>query len=531
MSLIHKTKTLNKTTPKKNSKKNSSPKTKPDSPEPLSPEYCRTVCECGRITRRGFVVPKAALSADDMKQIYSDLSLKPFVNSCGASSSAETPIIRVFRENEKKIYLPRFYGLARYGVGASCQIASEISAGEPMSALCTFPGKLRDYQQPVVDIYLRHVGGAEGQGGAILEVPCAFGKTVMAIFIASALRRKTLVLVHKGFLMNQWIERIGQFMPGAAIGRIQGDIFDVEGRDIVLGMIQTMYSRDFGDRLAGFGLVIVDEVHRIGSEEFSKTLLGISARFMLGISATVERKDRLTPLLYMFIGPRIFSQKDRDQGETVVLVRALRYVSRGDADYDETLYDYKGDPQFSRMISKVCEYGPRRQFLADTLRTLRAMRPQSQILVLAHNICLLTFLYEACASFATVGYYKGGMKREALQESEGKQIVLGTYAMASEGLDIPSLSTLVLATPKTDIIQCVGRILRAINADTPPLIVDVVDTHSPFQNQWRKRRAYYVKCGYRVVYDLSSTDAAAVTATSSEDDEEDGNDCCQVLDE
>jgi superfamily II DNA or RNA helicase len=528
MSFIHKTL---KTTPKKNSKKNSSPKTKQDSPDPLCPEYCRKVCAAARITRRGFVVPKLALSAEDMKQIYSDLSLKPFVNSCGASLSAEAPLIRVFRENENKMYLPRFYGVARYG-GAISEISSEISAGEPMSARCAFPGKLRDYQQPVVEIYLHHVGGAEGQGGAILEVPCAFGKTVMAIYIASALRRKTLVLVHKGFLMNQWIERIGQFMPGAAIGRIQGDIFDVDGCDIVLGMIQTMFKRDFGDRLAGFGLVIVDEVHRIGSEEFSKTLLGISARFMLGISATVDRKDQLTPLLYMFIGPRIFSQKDRDQGETVVLVRALRYASRGDADYDETLYDYKGDPQYSRMISKVCEYAPRRQFIADTLRTLRAIRPQSQILVLAHNICLLTFLYEACAAFATVGYYKGGMKREALQESEGKQIVLGTYAMASEGLDIPSLSTLVLATPKTDIIQCVGRILRAIDADTPPWIIDVMDTHTPFQNQWRKRRAYYVKCGYRVVYDLSSAAAAATAATAiSSEDEDETNDCCQVLDE
>jgi hypothetical protein len=496
-----------------------------------SPAYRQTVCAAARITRRGFVVPKAALTPEDMKQIYNDLSLRPFVNTCGAASSGEP--IRVFRENEKKMYLPRFYGLARYGNPPA--LASEISEGEPMSDLCVFPGKLRDYQQPVVDIYLRHVGGPEGQGGAILEVPCAFGKTVMAIYIASALRRKTLVLVHKGFLMNQWIERIGQFMPGAAIGRIQGDIFEVDSRDIVLGMIQTMYSRDFGDRLACFGLVIVDEVHRIGSEEFSKTLLGISARFMLGISATVDRKDRLTPLLYMFIGPRIFSQKDRTKdGENVVLVRALRYASRGDADYDETLYDYKGDPQYSRMISKVCEYGPRRQFVADTLRTLRTMRPQSQILVLAHNICLLTFLYEACSAFATVGYYKGGMKREALQESEGKQIVLGTYAMASEGLDIPSLSTLVLATPKTDIIQCVGRILRAIDADTPPWIIDVMDTHVPFQNQWRKRRAYYVKCGYRVVYDMSSASVAANAKQEADDGDEDEkeneNDCCQVLD-
>jgi superfamily II DNA or RNA helicase len=95
-----------------------------------------------------------------------------------------------------------------------------------------------------------------------------------------------------------------------------------------------------------------------------------------------------------------------------------------------------------------------------------------------------------------VGYYVGGMKQKNLQETETKQIVLATYAMAAEALDIKSLSTLVMVTPKTDITQSVGRILRVKHEN--PIIVDIVDSHDLFQNQWVQRRRFYKKCNYRI---------------------------------
>jgi hypothetical protein len=95
------------------------------------------------------------------------------------------------------------------------------------------------------------------------------------------------------------------------------------------------------------------------------------------------------------------------------------------------------------------------------------------------------------------GYYVGGMKQRDLDDTANtKQVVLSTYMMSSEALDIPTLSTLVLASPKTDIIQCVGRILRKKH-DTP-IIVDIVDSHTTFQNQWAKRKIYYKKCNYKI---------------------------------
>jgi hypothetical protein len=321
--------------------------------------------------------------------------------------------------------------------------------------------------------------------------------TVIALKIISLLKKKTLIVVHKEFLMNQWIERAAEFVPSAKIGKIQGPVFDVEGKDIVIGMLQTLYERELPEgAFDSFGLTVVDEVHRIGSEQFSKTLLRSISPYMLGISATVDRKDGLTRVLYMFIGPKIYSEQRKD--EDPVCVRALEYIS-SDPDFNEVEYDFRGNPKFSTMISKLCAFGPRSDFVVRVLQDLVSENGESQIMVLCHNRCLLKYLYEAInhRAFATVGYYVGGMKQADLQTTEGKQIVLATYAMAAEALDIKTLSTLVMATPKTDIVQSVGRILRVKHDN--PIIVDIVDRHDLFQNQFRQRKTFYRKCNYRIL--------------------------------
>jgi hypothetical protein len=320
--------------------------------------------------------------------------------------------------------------------------------------------------------------------------------TVMSLKIISLLHKKTLILVHKEFLMNQWIERIHEFLPGAKIGKIQGPLAEIEGNDIVIGMIQSIYNKEFpGNMYSSFGLTIIDEVHRIGSEEFSKTLLKIATPYMLGISATVERKDKLTKVLYMFIGPKIYSEKRED--DDVVQVRAIQYLTN-DRDFNEVEYDFRGNPKYSTMITKLCAFGPRSDFIVRAIGDLVLENPENQIMVLCHNRSLLRYLHDSIVhkKIAPVGYYVGGMKQAELQATESMQIVLATYAMAAEALDIKTLSTLVMITPKTDITQSVGRILRMKHEN--PIIVDIVDSHDIFQNQWRQRKTFYRKCNYRI---------------------------------
>jgi superfamily II DNA or RNA helicase len=320
--------------------------------------------------------------------------------------------------------------------------------------------------------------------------------TVMGLKIISLLHKKTLILVHKEFLMNQWIDRINEFLPGARVGKIQAQVMDIENKDIVIGMIQTLYDKDYpGNTFTSFGLTIIDEVHRIGSEQFSKTLTKIVTPYMLGISATVDRKDKLTKVLYMFIGRKIYTEARKD--EDPVCVRGIVYNS-SDTQFNEVEYDWKGTPKYSTMITKLCEFGPRSDFIVRVIGDLVKENPENQIMILAHNRSLLTYLHDAIAyrKIAEVGYYVGGMKQTALQETETKQVVLATYAMAAEALDIKTLSTLVMVTPKTDIVQSVGRILRVKHEN--PIIVDIVDSHDVFQNQWTQRKRFYKKCNYRI---------------------------------
>ena len=474
----------------------------------MTPEYKETVRSNSYIGKKGYTIPKVSLDTNDYEFLKKDLYMIPFTMgpSFGNSEDANFP---VYRENAAKIYVPRFYGVKRYGLPD----VSELSEGEDIDI--AFVKELRDYQTNVVNIYLKYVNtpismnadavaGERGNGG-ILELPCGYGKTVLSLKIIAELKKKTLILVHKEFLMNQWIERINEFLPSARVGKIQGPIYEVEGKDIVIGMIQTLHSRDFpSEAFSPFGLTIIDEVHRIGSEEFSKTLFKTLTPYMLGISATVERKDRLTKILYMFIGDKIYSVDRND--DDPVHIRSIEFKTN-DREFNETEYDFRGAPKYSTMISKLCEYGPRSDFIVTVIHDLLKENDHKQIMILAHNRALLTYLYDAIRhkisdDDSTVGYYVGGMKEKDLKITESKKIVLATYAMAAEALDIKTLSTLVMASPKTDIEQSVGRILRTRGQN--PIVVDIVDSHEYLKGQWLKRKAFYKKCNYKI-FSIPST--------------------------
>ena len=335
-------------------------------------------------------------------------------------------------------------------------------------------------------------------GGGLLEIPCGRGKTVIALNIVARLKKKTLVIVHKSFLLNQWIERIQQFLPTARVGKIQGQIIDIEDKDIVIGMLQSLSQKDYPDNLFdSFGLSIYDETHHLGAEVFSRCMMKTITNYTLGLSGTMQRKDGLTKVFKMFLGDIIHKEKT-DTSEHKVIVKSINYKVDDD-EFNEIKYDYRGNPLYSTMISKLCSYNRRSEFILQVLQNELLQNPEQQIMILAHNKSLITYLYKAIdhRNIATVGYYIGGMKEADLKISEGKKVIIATYAMASEGLDIKTLTTLIMASPKTDVCQSVGRILRTKH--TSPLVVDIVDSHIIFEKQWQKRRQYYIKQKYNII--------------------------------
>lgn len=320
--------------------------------------------------------------------------------------------------------------------------------------------------------------------------------TSLSLNIISRLGKKALVIVNKEFLLNQWVERIGQFLPTARVGTIQGPTIDIENKDIVIGMLQSISMKDYdSDVFKSFGITIIDEVHHISSEVFSRALFKIVTKYMLGLSATMDRKDGTTHVFKMFLGDVVYKGV-RDE-EHDVEVRAIEYVTN-DAEFNKVELDFRGNPKYSTMIVKLCEYNRRSEFIVGVLHDMIREQPASQIMILAHNRSLLTYLHDAIQhrGFATCGYYVGGMKEESLKETESKQIVIATYAMAAEALDIKTLSSLIMVTPKTDIVQSVGRILRVRHEK--PIVVDIVDSHDLFHKQWIQRRRFYKKCNYKI---------------------------------
>lgn len=457
----------------------------------LSEEYKGKIQSCAYFGKQGYTVLKSLLLKEDLLSLKRELTMTPLTP--GAPKTVVAASFPCYRENENKIYLPRFYAEERYG----------IAVGKPPQYFqgnkidISFESELRPEQKDIVDYYLNHVS-QEGSGGAILEVPCGRGKTVMALYILAKLKKKTIILVHKEFLMNQWIERIQQFLGSSVrIGKIQGPCFDVENKDIVIAMIQSIYdseSRYQVDHFGSFGLTIIDETHRIGSQQFCQALWKLPMQYMLGISATVERKDGLTKILYHFIGPKIYSETTREK-DTNVTVRAIQFQSE-DEMYLHVERDFHGNTKIANMISKLCSFEPRLHFAVQVIKSLLTDYPQNQIMVLCQQRNLLLFLNEKIESFCTSGFYVGGMKETLLKSTEGKKVVLATYAMAAEALDIKTLSTLVLLSPKVDVIQAVGRILRERHDN--PMIIDIVDPQICFQNQWQKRKRYYQSCGYPI---------------------------------
>ena len=321
--------------------------------------------------------------------------------------------------------------------------------------------------------------------------------TVMGLNIISKIQKKTLIIVHKEFLLDQWIERIQQFLPSAKIGRIQGQKKDIKNKDIVIGMLQSLSMKDYDKELfQDFGLTIVDEVHHISAEVFCRSLFKIVTKYMLGLSATMNRKDGLSKVFKMFLGDIVYKEK-RDSDDEV-LVKVINFKD-DDEDFSETIYNFKGQTHYSLMISKLCNYNIRSEFILKILKDLLDENIQQQIMILAHNKSLLKYFYDAIQirNMASVGYYVGGMKKHQLKETENKKVVIATYAMAEEALDIKTLSCLIMATPRTDVTQAVGRILRIKHKE--PLVIDIVDQHEIFQKQFLKRKKFYMKCKYKII--------------------------------
>ena len=174
---------------------------------------------------KGYSIFKECLSVEEQHFIRTELTVKPFI----PKSPIQPKAFPIYLESPLQLYMPRYFGIDTYGP------PDRILINQGSTISLQFGGELRPYQNAIVDKYIKCVGEC---GGGLLDVDPGKGKTVMALNIVARLGKCTLVIVHKSFLLNQWIERIEQFLPNARVGKIQGQILDIENKDIVIGMLQ-----------------------------------------------------------------------------------------------------------------------------------------------------------------------------------------------------------------------------------------------------------------------------------------------------
>lgn len=435
----------------------------------------------------GYGIPKKN-NIELITKIKDELTMTPNANFALSNS---TNSFAIYTESEKRLYVPRFYGLQKFGQPYKCT----LSQGEHRDNM-VFVGTLREQQLEPVNNFVKAAIDPCRRGG-IISVPCGFGKTIMSVYIACHFKRKTMFVSHKDFLNQQFIETVKQFVPNAKIGIIKQSKVDVEDKDFVIASLQSLAMRDYDINIfKEFGLVIIDEVHHMGAEVFCRAFHKLNTNIMLGLSATLNRKDGMRKVFEYYIGKSVYKFVKKE--DITVNVEIHKYYET-DMKYSENKILWNGKPNAAAMINNICAYEPRTEYILHILKQILETDKDRKILILSERRQQLSDFDNKISSW-TVGYYVGGMSQDALDKSAEKQIILATYQMAAEGMNIPALNTVIFASPISDIQQSIGRILREKQPKYVPLCIDIWDQFSIFTKKGYSRINYYNAHKYNITY-------------------------------
>ena len=393
---------------------------------------------------------------------------------------------KVYKVEDGRLYVPRFYGLQRFGPPET-DVCCE---GEKIDI--TFVGELRDVQERAMTTLFGGYFKPNGSGGAITVLPCGFGKTVLAVAAAVKNGRKTGVLVHTAVLKTQWKNSFEQFCPGVRVGYIQGATLDIEGKDVVIMMVQTVAKRQFSyDVTDCFGLLICDEAHHMAAPIMNMALRCFRSQNILALTATKERPDGLTHLLHWSLGPEAFRAERTSEAVRVTI------VNYNGAAMEKVTKD--GRPLVAIMLNHLGIHTGRNRFIAQRVYEMR--KKGRTMIVLSHRCAQLQALRRILRDHLKVdeeqiGILEAGMKEESREIQMSRPILLCSYNMADEGLDKRTLDTCVMATPKSRVEQCIGRIQRPCDTKQSPLVVDIADDGVYYGRLRQARHNFYRKNQY-----------------------------------
>lgn len=382
--------------------------------------------------------------------------------------------------------------------GISINVEDRRNQGSEL--ITSFNGELRDHQEKATKAILKHDTG-------VVCAATAFGKTVVAANIIAQRKVNTLIIVHRKQLLDQWKERLTTFLDieVSDIGQIGGGKNKPTGV-IDVAIIQSLNRKGVVKDLVGeYGHVIVDECHHISAFSFEQVLRKVKALYVMGLTATPERKDGHHPILFMQCGAIRYKMTAKAQAK----LRPFKYivhVKPTDVRFDNFAPNSSIHELYQTIIGDVSR---NRQIVLDAIEAIKEGRSPLVLTERTEHVHLLAKNLRKHVQHLVV--LKGGMgvkeHREttaylqSIPESETR-IIVATGSYIGEGFDDSRLDTLFLAMPvswKGTLQQYAGRLHRLHEGKTEVRIYDYVDDDSPvFASMFRKRLKGYSDMGYEI---------------------------------
>jgi len=372
-----------------------------------------------------------------------------------------------------------------------------------------FRGELRPEQSKAADALLEHDTG-------VLAATTAFGKTVVAAWLIARRGVNTLVLVHRRQLLDQWVERLSAFLdiPAKSIGRIGGGRSRPTGV-LDVAIIQSLVKKGVvEDLVADYGQIIVDECHHLSAHSFEQVVRQAKARFVLGLSATVTRKDGHHPIIFMQCGPVRHRVNARVQAaarpfQHYALVQPTSFYPIGTPDPDRRF-------EFQALYEQLVEDDARTRRICDDVT--ESVREGRSPLVLTERNEHLDRLERGLADrihhLIVLRAGLGKKQRQAIAERlttiarDEPRVVLATGKYVGEGFDDPRLDTLFLTLPvswRGTVAQYAGRLHRLYDGKREVRIYDYADLNVPMLARMFDRRCRgYEAVGYTVLLPASA---------------------------
>lgn len=339
-----------------------------------------------------------------------------------------------------------------------------------------FNGTLRPEQKEVKTEAIERLNKT---GSVIIASYPGFGKTCLAIYIASRIQVPTLIICHRVVLINQWKNSIKKFCPNASVTILKPSNKKKPNKNSDFYIINAENVRKYGAEFFSFiGLATIDENHLIMAERLSECMKYICPRYVLGLSATPYRTDGLNILLDMYFGEhkiiRKLYRKHLVYKITTNFKPEIKYNKMGKVDWGAVIDFQSNHPERNELILSVIKKHSDRVFL-----------------VLCKRVSQANYLFDELKKRGEDVTSLIGSQQEY---KESSRILIGTTQKCSVGFDHPRLNTLLLASDMEQyFVQVLGRVFRT--KEGVPMVFDIVDNYSLLVKHWRTRRKVYLEHG------------------------------------